>query len=92
MKFLQKVNSIYYSIESTNLQNFSAWISSDFFNENLKEKLKNIDKCKYIDITDELMDKMTNTCKKEFVANMDHHLIRRKTGDVWFEKHLKNLF
>lgn len=63
-----------------------------FFNENLKEKLKNIDKCKYIDITDELMDKMTNTCKKEFVANMDHHLIRRRTGEVWFEKHLKNLF
>lgn len=37
--FLKKVNSLYYSIESTNLQNFSAWISSDYFTENLKNEL-----------------------------------------------------
>ncbi len=62
------------------------------FNKILEEKIHNMDKCNYIDITDELMDKKTNTCKKEFIANMDHHLIRRKTGAIWFEKHLKNLF
>lgn len=63
-----------------------------YFNENLKEKIKDIDKYKYIDINDELLDKLTNTCKKEFIENFDHHLIRNKTGSIWFNKHLKFAF
>lgn len=63
-----------------------------FFNNILKEKIYNINKYNYIDITDELFDYTTNTCKKELVSNMDHHLIRNQTGLIWFNKHLNMLF
>jgi len=41
IEFLQTVNSLYYSLESSDLQNFSAWISSDYFRENLKDVMPN---------------------------------------------------
>ena len=64
-----------------------------YFNKKLKEKISiNINKCKYIDINDELLDKNTNTCKQKFIANLDHHLIRNETGLVWFNTHLKSAF
>ena len=34
----------------------------------------NCQNCYYIDITEELLDKETNTCKKYFIRNGDHHL------------------
>ena len=48
--------------------------------------------CKYIDITEELLDKTTNTCKEYFKANGDHHLKRDETGILWYQKHLKSAF
>ena len=48
--------------------------------------------CYYIDITEELLDKETNTCKKYFITNGDHHLKRDKTGIIWYQKYLKSAF
>jgi hypothetical protein len=33
--FFQKVNSLYYTVESSGLQNFSMWVTSDYFRENI---------------------------------------------------------
>lgn len=63
-----------------------------YFNNILKEKIQNVTNCKYIDITDELLDTTTNTCKEEFIAKLDHHLIRHPTGLAWFIKHLRMAF
>jgi hypothetical protein len=64
------------------------------FNNILRNKINNIN-CKnsyYIDITDELLDKETNTCKEYFIKNGDHHLKRNETGLIWYEKYLKSAF
>jgi len=63
-----------------------------YFNKILENKIKDIIECKYIDINDELLDETTNTCKKIYINEGDHHLIRNITGLVWFEKHLKFKF
>ena len=62
------------------------------FNKLLKNKINNINNYKYIDITDELLDKTTNICKKEFQQNRDHHLKRDETGLLWYQKHLYSIF
>ena len=62
------------------------------FNKLLKNKINNINNYKYIDITDELLDKTTNICKKEFRENRDHHLKRDETGLLWYQKHLYSIF
>jgi hypothetical protein len=35
VEFFQRVNSLYYTVESCGLQNFSMWVTSDFFRENI---------------------------------------------------------
>ena len=40
----------------------------------------------------ELLDKETNTCKKYFIINGDHHLKRDETGIIWYQKYLKSAF
>ena len=64
------------------------------FNNILSKKLININckNCYYIDITEELLDKETKTCKKYFIANGDHHLKRDETGIIWYQKYLKSAF
>ena len=61
------------------------------FNNVLSNKISkiNCEKCYYIDITDELLDKEINTCKQCFIAHNDHHLKINETGVAWYEKHLK---
>jgi hypothetical protein len=61
------------------------------FNNILSKKISSKDYC-YIDITEELLDKETNTCKKHFIVNGDHHLKRDETGVVWYNKYLKSVF
>ena len=56
------------------------------FNNLLSKKVNNID------ITEELLDKETNTCKKYFIENGDHHLKRDETGIIWYQKYLKSAF
>lgn len=63
------------------------------FNNILSKKVSNIN-CKnshYIDITEELLDQETKTCKKYFIANNDHHLKRDETGTIWYQKYLKSV-
>ena len=64
------------------------------FNNILSEKVNNINckNCYYIDITEELLDKETKTCKKYFIANGDHHLKRDETGIIWYQKYFKSAF
>lgn len=64
------------------------------FNNILSKKVNNIncEKCYYIDITEELLDKEINTCKKYFIKNGDHHLKERETGIIWYQKYLKSAF
>jgi hypothetical protein len=64
------------------------------FNNLLSKKVNNINckNCYYIDITEELLDKETNTCKKYFIENGDHHLKRDETGIIWYQKYLKSAF
>ena len=64
------------------------------FNNILSEKVNNINckNCYYIDITEELLDKETKTCKKYFIANGDHHLKRDETGIIWYQKYFKSVF
>ena len=64
------------------------------FNHILSNKLNNINckNCYYIDITEELLDKETNTCKKYFIENGDHHLKKNETGIIWYQKHLMSVF
>jgi len=64
------------------------------FNNILSKKVNNINckNCYYIDITEELLDKETNTCKKYFIPNGDHHLKRDETGIIWYQKYLKSAF
>lgn len=61
------------------------------FNNILNNKIKKINSKNvfYIDITEELLNKETNTCKKEYIADNDHHLKRNETGIIWYEKYLK---
>jgi len=35
LDFFQKVNSLYYTVESSGLQNFSMWVTSDYYKENI---------------------------------------------------------
>jgi hypothetical protein len=64
------------------------------FNNILSKKVNNINckKCYYIDITEELLDKEINTCKKYFIKNNDHHLKENETGIIWYQKYLKSAF
>jgi hypothetical protein len=64
------------------------------FNDILSKKVNNINckNCYYIDITEELLDKETNTCKKYFIQNGDHHLKRDETGKIWYQKYLQSVF
>lgn len=64
------------------------------FNKILRSKINNINckNCNYIDITEELLDKKTKTCKKYFIENGDHHLKRNATGIIWYQKYLKSVF
>ena len=64
------------------------------FNDILSKKVNNIKykNCYYIDITEELLDKETNTCKKYFIRNGDHHLKRDETGKIWYQKYLQSVF
>ena len=61
------------------------------FNNILSKKVNNINckKCYYIDITEELLDKETNTCKKIFIEDGDHHLKKHETGLMWYQKYLQ---
>ena len=61
------------------------------FNNILSNKINKINSKNifYIDITKELLNKETNTCKKEYIADNDHHLKRNETGIIWYEKYLK---
>lgn len=63
------------------------------FNNYLSKKINkiNCNKCYYIDITEELLDKETNTCNKYFILNGDHHLKRDETGVIWYQKYLKTI-
>ena len=64
------------------------------FNNILSKKMNciNSKNSHYIDITDELLDKETKTCKKYFIADGDHHLKRDETGKIWYHKYLKSAF
>lgn len=61
------------------------------FNKILQTKIENeiSDNFKYIDITDELLDSSNNLCKKKFIIDNNHHLLREPVGNIWFNKHLK---
>tara|TARA_S200002703_G_scaffold158139_1_gene167734 strand:- start:1674 stop:2348 length:675 start_codon:yes stop_codon:yes gene_type:complete len=55
------------------------------FNNILYNKVKD-KKWNYMDVTHELMDEKTNTCKKFFISHQDHHLNENKVGMVWHKK------
>lgn len=64
------------------------------FNNILIKKISNINSKKYyyMDITNELLDNETKTCKKYFIKNKDHHLKEKETGIIWYQKYLKSAF